>query len=159
MTQKMATTESTSTKLCRIVHVEDSETDADLLSVLLKRAKLPIDLLRLKDGEEAVKYLIGTKAEDGTPPFDLVVLDLGIPKVSGHEVLKRLSREGPRQPKRVIIFSGSENPEDQRQCRTLGADSYFIKPFSLNEYKAFVTGPLIQELKQACPCLADRLPN
>jgi two-component system, OmpR family, response regulator len=85
--------------------------------------------------------------------FGLVILDLGLPKLDGFEVLKRLRRRNPSMP--VLILSGREKPEEKVLGLDLGADDYLVKPFSLSELQARVrallrrgqqggTGPLIQ---------------
>jgi DNA-binding response OmpR family regulator len=66
-------------------------------------------------------------------PFDLVLLDLGLPDLGGEEVLRRLLREHPRQA--VLIWSASTDRQVLNRCRTLGAAGYLRKPFTLTELK------------------------
>ena len=68
--------------------------------------------------------------------FSLVILDLGLPKLDGFEVLKRLRRRNAAMP--VLILSGREKPEEKVMGLDLGADDYLVKPFSLNELQARV---------------------
>lgn len=68
--------------------------------------------------------------------FGLLILDLGLPKLDGFEVLRRLRRRNPSLP--VLILSGREKPEEKVMGLDLGADDYLVKPFSLNELQARV---------------------
>ncbi len=68
--------------------------------------------------------------------FGLLILDLGLPKLDGFEVLRRLRRRNSSLP--VLILSGREKPEEKVQGLDLGADDYLVKPFSLNELQARV---------------------
>ena len=68
--------------------------------------------------------------------FGLLILDLGLPKLDGFEVLRRLRRHNASLP--VLILSGREKPEEKVLGLDLGADDYLAKPFSLNELQARV---------------------
>ena len=68
--------------------------------------------------------------------FALLILDLGLPKLDGFEVLRRLRRRNASLP--VLILSGRETPEEKVLGLDLGADDYLVKPFSLNELQARV---------------------
>jgi len=68
--------------------------------------------------------------------FGLLILDLGLPKLDGFEVLRRLRRRNSSLP--VLILSGRETPDEKVLGLDLGADDYLVKPFSLNELQARV---------------------
>ena len=68
--------------------------------------------------------------------FGLLILDLGLPKLDGFEVLRRLRRRNSSLP--VLILSGREKLEEKVLGLDLGADDYLVKPFSLNELQARV---------------------
>jgi len=68
--------------------------------------------------------------------FGLLILDLGLPRLDGFEVLRRLRRRNASLP--VLILSGREKPEEKVLGLDLGADDYLVKPFSLNELQARV---------------------
>jgi len=72
----------------------------------------------------------------GARPFDLVVLDLMMPGVSGHGVLRSLMRSRPRQ--RVLVLSALSDVESKVRCLELGAADYMVKPFALAELVARV---------------------
>lgn len=67
-------------------------------------------------------------------PFDLVVLDLGLPRLDGIELLRRVRVDGNAVP--VLILTARDATEDRIAGLDAGADDYLIKPFDLNELKA-----------------------
>jgi two-component system OmpR family response regulator len=84
--------------------------------------------------------------------FALLILDLGLPKLDGFEVLKRLRRRNLALP--VLILSGREKPEEKVLGLDLGADDYLVKPFSLNELQARVRALLRRSQGNATPMLS-----
>lgn len=68
--------------------------------------------------------------------FDLLILDLGLPKLDGFKVLSQLRARNQALP--VLILSGRDTPEEKVRGLDLGADDYLVKPFSLEELRARV---------------------
>jgi two-component system OmpR family response regulator len=111
----------------RILITEDDDALAEALQVALGRAGYAVD--RVSTGtaaDEALKHDI----------FGLLVLDLGLPKLDGFEVLKRLRRRNASLP--VLILSGREQAEQKVLGLDLGADDYLVKPFRIDELLARV---------------------
>ena len=69
-------------------------------------------------------------------PYDLVVLDIGLPGMDGFEVLRRLRAAGQKLP--VLVLTGREAIDDRVHGLELGADDYMVKPFALPELVARV---------------------
>ena len=111
----------------RILITEDDDALAQALQFSLGQAGYAVD--RVSNGAAADEAL-----KDDV--FSLVILDLGLPKLDGFEVLKRLRRRNAAMP--VLILSGREKPEEKVMGLDLGADDYLVKPFSLNELQARV---------------------
>lgn len=111
----------------RILITEDDDALAEALQFALTQAGYAVD--RIANGTAADEAL---KAD----VFGLLVLDLGLPKLDGFEVLRRLRRRNTTMP--VLILSGREQPEEKVTGLDLGADDYLVKPFSLNELLARV---------------------
>lgn len=84
--------------------------------------------------------------------FGLLILDLGLPKLDGLEVLRRLRKRNDPLP--VLILSGREQPEEKVEGLDLGADDYIVKPFSLNELQARVRALLRRGHGAATPLLS-----
>jgi len=111
----------------RILITEDDTSLAEALQFSLAQAGYAVDWVA--NGAAADEALKGDV-------FGLVILDLGLPKLDGFEVLRRLRRRNPSLP--VLILSGREKPEEKVLGLDLGADDYLVKPFSLNELQARV---------------------
>ena len=111
----------------RVLITEDDEALAEALTFALCQAGYAVD--RVANGAAADEAL-------KTDVFGLLILDLGLPKLDGFEVLKRLRRRNIAMP--VLILSGREKPEEKVMGLDLGADDYLAKPFSLNELLARV---------------------
>jgi len=112
----------------RILIAEDDEVLANGLSLSMSQSGYAVDCV--KDGLEASTILSGEQ------PFDLVILDLGLPKLDGFSVLRGLREKNKQVP--VIILTARDAEEDRVKGLDLGADDYMIKPFSLPELEARV---------------------
>ncbi|MEM1244888.1 MAG: response regulator transcription factor [Acidobacteriota bacterium] len=102
--------------------VEDSVSLQRSLSAGLTNSGLLVD--QAFDGDEADGYL---RAND----YDVVILDIMLPKLSGLEVLERLRHRGDNAP--VLVLSARDEVEDKTRGLDLGADDYLAKPFSFDE--------------------------
>ncbi len=109
----------------RILVVEDDALLGDGLQIGLAQDSNAVDWIR--DGETASNIL-------KTETFDAIVLDIGLPLLSGLEVLKRLRRDGNRTP--VLLLTAKDSIDDRVKGLDLGADDYLTKPFDLEEVLA-----------------------
>jgi two-component system response regulator QseB len=109
----------------RILLVEDDPLLGDGLAAGLRQSGFAVDWL--KDGESADVAL-------KTEPFDLLVLDLGLPRLSGMEVLKKLRGRGNAMP--VLILTARDTTVDKVAGLDSGADDYLVKPIDLDELAA-----------------------
>jgi two-component system OmpR family response regulator len=121
----------------RILITEDDSALAEALQFSLSQAGYAVDWV--PNGAAADEVL-----KDDV--FGLLILDLGLPKLDGFEVLRRLRRRNDSLP--VLILSGRERPEEKVRGLDLGADDYLVKPFSLNELQARVRA-LLRRRQQA----------
>jgi len=111
----------------RILITEDDQSLAEALQFSLTQSGYAVD--RVDNGAAADAALKGDV-------FGLLILDLGLPKLDGFEVLRRLRRRNSGLP--VLILSGRDKPEEKVLGLDLGADDYLVKPFSLHELQARV---------------------
>ncbi len=108
-----------------ILVVEDDPVLADALVRSLRRADYAVD--SVNDGQDADHLLIRSH-------FDLVILDLGLPRMEGLEVLRRLRQRNSTIP--VLILTARDAMESRVTGLDLGADDYLTKPFDLRELEA-----------------------
>jgi two-component system OmpR family response regulator len=111
----------------RILVAEDDQVLTDGLLRSLRAAGYAVD--SVASGSEADAAL-------AAHTFDLIILDLGLPKLHGFEVLKRLRSRGSSVP--VLILTAADAVEQRVKGLDLGADDYMAKPFALQELEARV---------------------
>ena len=118
-----------------ILMVEDNPDDAELAIIALRNSHLANDIKHVRDGEEALQFLLG---QPKSPLPHLVLLDLHMPKVGGLEVLKRL-RSNPRTRRLpVVILTSSSEDEDIATSYDFGANSYIRKPIDFDQFSECV---------------------
>ncbi|ANH67676.1 response regulator transcription factor [Mitsuaria sp. 7] len=104
----------------RVLLVEDSRDLAASILETLEEAGFEPDYA--SDGAQALALV-----ETTSPPFDAIVLDIGLPRVSGLDVCSRLRADGFRAP--ILILTAQGSPEQVVDGLERGADDYIIKPF------------------------------
>ena len=118
----------------RVLLIEDDRMIGSAVQQGLRDAAYAVDWVT--DGEAAV-----LAAESET--YELVLLDLGLPKADGRDVLRRLRLLGSKLP--VIIVTARDGVEDRIDGLDLGADDYLIKPFEIRELLARMRAVLRRE--------------
>jgi len=109
----------------KILVVEDEKDLNNIITKHLKKNNFSVD--SVFNGEEALEYL-----DYGT--YDLIILDIMLPKVNGYEVIKKL-RENKNETA-VLMLTARDSIEDKIKGLDLGADDYLIKPFDFGELLA-----------------------
>ena len=109
----------------RILLVEDDSLLGEGLLLGLQRDKQSVDWV--KNGESALTAMAST-------PYDAVILDIGLPKMSGLEVLKKTRSLGQQTP--ILILTAQNAVADRVAGLDSGADDYLTKPFELTELNA-----------------------
>lgn len=109
----------------RVLVIEDDALLGDAIQAGLKQSGYAVDWM--KDGVTADQAL-------GTEPYAAAVLDLGLPRMSGLEVLKRLRSRNLPIP--VLILTAMDAVEDRIKGLDAGADDYMVKPFDMGELTA-----------------------
>ena len=112
----------------RILIAEDDQVLADGLMRSLRGTGAAVD--HVANGSEAEAALLANTE------FDLLILDLGLPKMHGLEVLRRLRGRGQTLP--VLILTAADGVDERVKGLDLGADDYMTKPFALTELEARV---------------------
>lgn len=127
----------------RILLVEDEAPLRETLAARLKRDGFAVDAA--SDGEEGL-YL-GREV-----PFDLAIIDLGLPKMSGMELVKALREEGQRYP--ILILTARSSWQDKVEGLKYGADDYMVKPFHVEELLARINALVRRASGWSKPVLA-----
>jgi two-component system response regulator len=119
-----------------IILVEDSDEDAELTMRALKRQKLANNVRRLSEGQAAIDYFFGPKAEPDLPR--VVLLDLKLPMVNGLEILRRLKAEERTHDIPVVVLTSSKEDRDLEEAYRLGVNSYIVKPVEFDKFMSAV---------------------
>lgn len=114
-----------------VLLVEDNPDDVLLFKRLFRKSQVNAQLNVAEDGQLAISYLAGDdpfqdRVEHPLP--DLIFLDLKLPYKNGFEVLSWIRHNPELSNLPVVILSGSDEGEDQRQALRLGAQDYIVKP-------------------------------
>jgi CheY-like chemotaxis protein len=124
-----------------ILLVEDSDDDRTLAIRALKKNNIANQVVCAKDGVEALDWLFGEGEfadRDTTDRPTVVLLDLNLPRLSGHDVLERIRADSRTRSVPVVILTSSNQEEDLVKSWDRGANSYIRKPIDFNEFSEVV---------------------
>jgi two-component system, response regulator len=114
-----------------ILLVEDNEADELLTLRAFRKNHILNEVVVARDGQEALDYLTGTGAHAGRDPAvtpQVVLLDLGLPRIGGLDVLRHLRADERTKLLPVVILTSSKEDEDIVKSYALGANGYVRKP-------------------------------
>ncbi|MBT3785577.1 response regulator [bacterium] len=117
-----------------ILLVEDNPGDVRLAKTALKEAEFENHISVAKDGVEALSFLRQEGQFEQAPRPDIILLDLNLPRKSGHEVLEEIKADENLKRIPVVVLSTSSSEEDVSQSYYLRANCYVSKPVDLDEY-------------------------
>ena len=117
-----------------ILIIEDNPGDVFIMEEALREHNLECNVTVLSDGDQAASLLDSIDNDRTAACPNIVLLDLNLPKRSGHWVLSRIRASLRCSWVPVVIVSSSEAPADMEKNRQLGATAYFRKPSSLEEF-------------------------
>jgi CheY-like chemotaxis protein len=122
--------------LKRILLVEDSPRDAEMILDALDAHQLANGVVHVRDGADALDYLYrrGPFAgrADGQPA--LILLDLKLPKVDGLEVLRQIKGDAALKMIPVVMMTSSREEQDLLNSYQLGVNAYVVKPLKFNDF-------------------------
>ena len=122
-----------------IVLVEDNPNDAELIVRVLKKQNLTNKFVVLKDGAEALEFLLGESGGHSAEKIPKVVLlDLKLPKINGIEVLRRMKEDERTKNIPVVVLTSSTETRDIKDAYGLGVNSYVSKPIKFEEFAKVV---------------------
>lgn len=123
-----------------ILLVEDDKRDLELTLVALERSQLANEVIVVRDGAQALDYLLREgdfrMREEGNPA--VVLLDLKLPKVNGLEVLQRVRATPSLRSMPVVMLTSSQEESDVVRSYELGVNAYVVKPVEFRQFVAAI---------------------
>ncbi len=120
------------TRNLTILLVEDNPVDVDLTLRALKKQKSNTMIVVARDGEQALEQM--ELWDQGAPVPLVILLDLKLPKVDGHQVLKTLKSHPVYKTIPIVVLTSSGDDRDISKAYELGANSYIVKPVSFDKF-------------------------
>ena len=123
--------------LLDVIIVENNPADIETTMYVLRETHLANKIEVLKDGEVAIDYIFGQGKYSG---FDicegptLILLGLGLPKIDGIEILRRIRSDEQRKNIPVIVLTSSCSDQDRIKSHRLGVNGYFVKPINFESF-------------------------
>lgn len=122
-----------------ILLVEDNDDDAELTVRTLEEARISNEIVRARDGVEALDYLFCREPYAGRDPLDLpavVLLDLNLPRLGGLEVLAAIRADDRTRSLPVVVLTSSRADQDRIAAYHHDANSYIRKPLDYEQFAA-----------------------
>jgi len=121
--------------LKRILLVEDSSRDAELVLTALAEHHLANEVVHVRDGADAMDYLYrrGKFTDRSTGEPAVVLLDLKMPRVDGLEVLRQIKADPVLRIIPVVMMTSSREEQDLLKSYQLGVNAYVVKPVHFHE--------------------------
>jgi len=126
-----------------ILLVEDGLVDASVTIGALKKGQIQHRMTLIRDGAEAMEFLRQDGKFARAPRPDLILLDLGLPKKDGRQVLQEVKADETLSGIPVVIMTSSDDEEDRIQSELLGVDAFVTKPV---DFEKFLT--VVRQLKR-----------
>jgi CheY-like chemotaxis protein len=121
-----------------ILLVEDNPNEAGMTMEALREGRVRNRVHWVEDGEEALAFLARQGAHKAAPHPDLVLLDLHLPRMNGHEVLAAIKQHPQWRRIPVVIMTSSENEKDILTAYDRHANCYVTKPIDFDKFMAAV---------------------
>lgn len=115
-----------------ILLVEDDQNDVLLIKRAFQKVNIANPIIVLGDGEQAIAYLAGREPYAKRSLPILMLLDLKLPRKSGHEVLEWLRQQQRLRRLPVVVLTASSESSDVNRAYDLGANSYLVKPVTFD---------------------------
>ncbi len=115
-----------------ILLIDDSEADAKLFESALHQVAPRLKLFWVATAKEGLEYLRQEGRFQRTGPVNIVICDLNMPGTGGFDFVTEMKKDPVLLAIPLIVFSGSQAPEDIHRAYTLGANSYLVKPVTFD---------------------------
>jgi CheY-like chemotaxis protein len=121
-------------KTIHILLVEDNEGDILLIKEAFEEAKIVIKMSVVTNGQAALDFLYKKDAYQEVESPDLVLLDINLPILNGHEVLKHAKSDSELKSIPIIMLTTSSSPKDINSSYANYVNSYITKPINVNAF-------------------------
>jgi two-component system, chemotaxis family, response regulator Rcp1 len=121
-----------------VLLVEDDLEDAGMTIDALRQGDVPCRINLVRDGEEALEFAFRRGRFRRAPLPDLILLDLGLPKLNGREVLVQIKADETLQRIPVVILTSSPTHREILEQENLHVESYLIKPVDFDQFRSVV---------------------
>ena len=118
--------------------VEDEPAHAELVKIAMDENAVANTMDHVEDGEEAVRYLNGEGQYEGRRRPDVVLLDIRLPKMDGHEVLEYMKTRDHLNTIPVVMLTTSDADSDRIKAYEHNANSYVTKPVDFEQFRKMV---------------------
>lgn len=116
-----------------ILLVDDDPGDVLMIQEALEASDATRDVNVVNDGDDALAYLRKLPPYTEAVRPDVMLLDLNMPRMSGHEVLAEVKADAELRSIPIVILTTSQAPADVRESYTLHANAYVTKPINLDD--------------------------
>jgi CheY-like chemotaxis protein len=121
-----------------VLLVEDSPTDRKITADVLEEAQFAVQLFVVERGEDALAFLRLEGDYADCPRPDLVLLDLGLPGIAGHEVLAEIRADARLRTIPVVVQTANDDDQTMVEILGLGAHEFVSKPLTREQFQAVV---------------------
>jgi CheY-like chemotaxis protein len=118
----------------KILLAEDDLGQASLTLKVFKESKTPFEITRVRDGEEALKYLRKEGSYSAVKRPDLILLDVNMPKMNGFEVLETVKNDPLLKEIPILMLTCSNSDFDKNMAYEKKANFYIVKPGELSQF-------------------------
>lgn len=121
-------------RIAEILLVDDNEDDVFLTREAFDAASLRVNLHHVDNGEKCLQFLRGEGGYAGVPAPDLILLDMHMPIMNGHEVLAEIVKDDNLRHLPVVVLTTSYEAADIRKMYALRCNSYITKPLDFDNF-------------------------
>lgn len=122
----------------RFLIVEDDDDHAELVKLSMQISGGNSELDRVSDGAEAISYLKQYGAHQDKKLPDVILLDLNMPKVSGHQVIEAIKADDKLKLIPIIVLTTSNAEQDRLRAYESRANGYVVKPVNFAQFKELI---------------------
>jgi CheY-like chemotaxis protein len=122
----------------KVLIVDDDDADTLMIEEALQAVANPPEIARVADGQEAVDYLGRHEPYTEAARPDLILLDLNMPRISGHDVLSEVKNDPDLQSIPAVVLTTSDTDGDVLASYTRHANAFVTKPLDLHPFKTAV---------------------